>query len=134
MPSWTMIKLVAALVAMLVVGGTIGGYVWNYRHRGEVIEEQKKVIADYKEQARIREVGRKVTTSTLKKQAAIKEKVPYADQAIDAMVPSGDAARALNLLDKYRLPNNPSKPDPPDGGRSGNRPAPGRQALPGPNR
>jgi hypothetical protein len=134
MPTWTMIKLVAALVALLAVGGTVGGYVWNYRHRGEVIEEQKKVIADYKEKDRIREVGRQVITSTTKKQAVIKERVPYVEKEIDAMVTSGDTARALKLLDPYRLPNNPVKPNPPNGRGSGNRPAPGGSALPRPNR
>jgi len=133
MGTWTMIKLIGALTAMLIVGGTVGGYIWNYHHRGEVIEEQKKEIADFKEKDRIREEGRKAITSTVKKQAAIKEKVPYVEKDIDAMVPSGDRARALKLLEPYRLPNPPSQPNPSNGRGSGNRLAPGRPAVPGPN-
>jgi hypothetical protein len=134
MGTWTMIKLVAALVAILVVGGTAGGYIWNYHHRGEVIEEQKIQIADFKEKDRIRGEGQKVITSTAKKQAAIKERVPYVEKEIDEMVPSGDRARALRDLDPYRLPNRAGQPNPPDGRGSGNRPAPGRPGLPGSNR
>lgn len=133
MGAWTMFKLIAALVIMLTVGGTVGGYVWEYRHRGNVIEEQKLVIADYKEKERIRAEGAKAISKTLQKQAVIKGKVPYVEKEVDEMVPSGDATRALKLLDPYRLRPDANKPNPPDGGGGGNRPAPGRPASPGPH-
>lgn len=119
MGTWTMIKLIAALVILLGVGGTVGTYVWEYHHRGHVIEEQKKAIADYKEQTRIRGEGKKVVGTITKKQAVIKGKVPYVDKEIDEMVPSGDRTRALKLLDPYRLRPDADKSRPSDGGRSG---------------
>jgi hypothetical protein len=134
MGTWTMIKLIAALVVMFVVGGTVGGYIWNYQHRGKVIEEQKREIAEFKEKDRIRGEGKKVIASTLKKQAAIDAGVSYVDKSIDEMVPSGDRARALKLLDPYRVRRDANHADPSDGGGSGNRPAPGRPAPPGLNR
>ena len=133
MGTWTIIKLVAALVAMLAIGGTAGGYIWNYHHRGEVIEEQKKEIADFKEKDRIRGEGQKAITSTAKKQAPIKKQVIYVEKEIDEMVPSGDHARAIRDLDPFRLPKPAGQPNPANGRRSGNRPAPGRPGLPGPN-
>lgn len=133
MGTWTMIKLGAALIALLVVGGYAGSYIWEYHHRGTVIEEQKLAIADYKEKDRIRGVGQKAITSTAKKQTVIKSKVPYVEKEIDEMVPSGDRARALRDLEPYRLPNPAGQPNPANGGGSGNRPAPGKSGLPGPN-
>jgi len=134
MSIWTMIKLGVALIALLTVGGYAGSYIWEYHHRGKVIEKLEKENADFKEKDRIREEGRKVITSTAKKQATIKEKVPYVEKEIDEMVPTGDHARALRDLAPYRLPNSPGQQNPADGRGSSNRPAPGHPGLPGPNR
>ena len=125
MSTWTMIKLGAALIALLGIGGTIGSYVWEYQHRGTVVEEQKKEIADFKEKDRIRGEGQKAITSTAKKQAPIKKQVIYVEKEIDEMVPSGDHARAIRDLDPFRLPKPAGQPNPANGRGSGNRPVPG---------
>ncbi|MHB8071522.1 MAG: hypothetical protein ACYDHF_06185 [Candidatus Cryosericum sp.] len=119
--TWTGVKLVIALVATLVVGGTIGGYILDYRHRGQIIEDQKVEIGNLKTEKRVLETTKKTEKRVTTQKLKINRQGEKDEKAIDEALNSRNAARVLNLWKPYELqPQSPEGLHPAANGRRRN--------------
>lgn len=99
----TMIKYGAVLLVLLVIGGTVGSYVWEYHHRGVVIEQQKTEIANLKVEKEILVKKQQAYDSFMAKKPVIQKRVTNEKAQIDKEVDTVDDAGLRALYDHYKL-------------------------------
>jgi hypothetical protein len=118
---FTYIKIAGALL----IAGTLAFFIWNYQHRGAIIEKQKIQIANLELEKEVLVKKEKALEEFTKQKVVIKGKVVYVERQIDQTVDSGDVARVLDMF--HKLQHNQIQP-PPDGGtgrvKPGTGPAP----------
>ena len=118
-----MIFTYAKIAGALVIAAVIGFYVWNYHHRGVLLEQQKIEIANLNLEKDVLVKEKKALEEFTAKKTVIKGKVVYVERQVDETVASGDVARVLDMF--HKLQSNKIQP-PPDGGTGSSKPKPGR--------
>jgi hypothetical protein len=116
MGTLTMIKYGIVGFILLAIAGTGGYYVWEYHHRGKVIEQQKIEIANLKVQNEV--LAKKQATFddfTTKKKPVIQRRVQNEKTQVDQTVQTVDDAGLRALYDHYKLLPDPKVRLAPDG-------------------
>ena len=108
---FTYIKIALAVVVL----GVLGFFVWNYHHRGAVIEQQKIQIANLELEKDVLVKKGRAEAEFAARKTTVRRQVAQNEKVIDDTLASGDIERIIHLWDPYRLRDHQIYP-PPVGG------------------
>ena len=126
-----MIFTYAKIAGALVIAAVIGFYVWNYHHRGAVIDQLKVENANLVLEKDVLVKENKALQEFTAQKTVIQRRIIYVQKDVDQAIDSGDVARVIDMFHKLRGPDQIQPA--PNGGTGRAKPALVRPAKPGLN-